>query len=83
MGWHVSHEHMARERAMDSRDVHQRTPALREGIVKKKPNVTLSNEVECDEAYGVAGQKGPPEVVKEKGRKGRRNRRKGTGGRGP
>jgi transposase-like protein len=49
---------------------------------KKKPVVTLSNEVECDEAYGVAGHKGYPEVVKSKGRKGRRRRRKGKSGRG-
>jgi hypothetical protein len=39
--------------------------------------VTLSNEVECDEVYVVAGHKGQPEVVKNKGRKGRRNRLKG------
>src|SRR6266478_2245048 len=26
----------------------------------------LSNEVECDEAYVIAGHKGQPEVVKEK-----------------
>jgi transposase len=44
--------------------------------------VTLSNEVECAEAYGVAGHKGSPEVVKSKGRKGRRRRRKGKSGRG-
>jgi len=44
--------------------------------------VTWSHEVECDEAYVVAGQKGQPEVVQNKGRKGRRNRRKGQGGRG-
>jgi hypothetical protein len=44
--------------------------------------VTLSNEVECDEAYVVAGHKGQPEVVKSKGRKGRRRRCKGTSGRG-
>ena len=42
----------------------------------------LSNEVECDEAYVIAGHKGQPEVVKHKGRKGRRRRRKGKGGRG-
>ena len=35
---------------------------------KKKPTVTLSNEVECDEAYVIAGHKGQPEVVKTKGR---------------
>ena len=44
--------------------------------------MTLSNEVECDEAYVIAGHKGLPEVVKTKGRKGRRRRLKGKGGRG-
>ena len=38
--------------------------------------------MECDEAYVVAGHKGQPEVVQNKGRKGRRNRLKGQGGRG-
>jgi transposase-like protein len=44
--------------------------------------VTLSDEVECDEAYVIAGHKGQPEVVKSKGRQGRRRRRKGQAGRG-
>jgi transposase-like protein len=44
--------------------------------------VTLSNEVECDEASVTAGHKGQPEVVKKHGRKGRRRRRKGPRGRG-
>lgn len=44
--------------------------------------MTLSNEVECDEAYVIAGHKGQPEVVKQKGRKGRRRRLKGPCGRG-
>jgi transposase-like protein len=44
--------------------------------------VTLSHEVECDEAYVVAGHTGQPKVVQTKGRKGRRNRLKGKGGRG-
>jgi hypothetical protein len=52
------------------------------GSRKKKPTVTLSNEVECDEAYVIAGHKGQPEVVKSKERKGRRRRLKGKGGRG-
>ena len=38
--------------------------------------------MECDEAYVIAGHKGQPEVVKHKGRKGRRRRRKGKAGRG-
>ena len=44
--------------------------------------MTLFNEVECDEAYGVAGHKGQPQGVKAKGRKGRRRRRKSKSGRG-
>ena len=42
------------------------TTQLREGIVERKPKVTLSGEVECDEAYVVAGHKGKPEEVKKK-----------------
>ena len=49
---------------------------------EKKPTVTLFNEVECDEAYVIAGHKGQPEVVKSKGQQGRRRRRKGKAGRG-
>jgi transposase-like protein len=41
--------------------------------------VTLSNEVKCDETYVIAGHTGQPEVVKQKGRKGRRRRRQGKG----
>ena len=44
--------------------------------------MTLSHEVECDEAYVIAGHKGQPEVVKSKERKGRRRRLKGKSGRG-
>ena len=44
--------------------------------------MTLSHEVECDEAYVIAGHKGQSEVVKTKGRQGRRRRLKGTAGRG-
>jgi transposase-like protein len=44
--------------------------------------VTLSNEVECDEAYVIAGHKGQPEVVQSQGRQGRRRRLKGKAGRG-
>jgi len=44
--------------------------------------VTLSNEVECDEAYVRAGHKGHPEVVKNNGRPGRRRQLHGPCGRG-
>src|SRR5713226_843242 len=49
---------------------------------KKKPPVTLVDEVECDEASVIAGHQGQLEVGKNKGRPGRRRRRKGQGGRG-
>src|SRR5213594_2660690 len=42
----------------------------------------LSDEVECDEAYVIVGHKGQPEVVKSKGRQGRRRRLQGKAGRG-
>src|SRR5215510_7366591 len=41
----------------------------------------LSNAVECDEASVRAGPKGPPGVVQNKGRQGRRRRLQGKGGR--
>ena len=44
--------------------------------------MTLSNEVECDEAYVIAGHKGRPEVVQNQGRQGRRRRLQGPCGRG-
>ena len=42
----------------------------------------LANEVECDEAYVIAGHKGQPEVVRRKDRQGRRRRLKSKAGRG-
>jgi transposase-like protein len=44
--------------------------------------VTLSHEVECDEASVIAGHKGQPEVVKSTERQGRRRRLQGKAGRG-
>jgi transposase-like protein len=44
--------------------------------------VTLANEVGCDEAYVIAGHKGHPEMVENKGRTGRRRRLQGKPGRG-
>jgi hypothetical protein len=35
--------------------------------VRKKPSPTLTDEVEYDEVYIVAGHKGKPEEVKKKG----------------
>ena len=49
---------------------------------KKKPVIQLSGEVESDECYIVAGQKGQPKKVKEANRKPRRRKLKGKRGRG-
>ena len=48
-------------------DVHQMTCQLRQGIVLKKSSPTLTDEVECDEVYIVAGHKGKPDEVEKKG----------------
>src|SRR5207244_13313659 len=58
------------------------TSQLRQGIVRKKPSPTLTDEVECDEVSIVAGHKGKPNEVVKKGRHGRRRRLKGNRGRG-
>jgi transposase-like protein len=50
MGLNVSNEQIAQELSLHESDAYQMTTALRDGIVKKKPTVTLSDEVECDEA---------------------------------
>ena len=44
--------------------------------------MTLSKEVECDEASVIAGHKGQPDVVKSKERPGRRRQLQGKAGRG-
>jgi transposase-like protein len=66
MGLNLSNEQIAHELDLNSDDAQKMTTQLREGIVERKPKVTLSGEVECDEVYVVAGRKGHPEEVKEK-----------------
>ena len=65
MGLNLSNEQIAHELDLNSDDAQKMTTQLREGIVERKPEVTLSGEVECDEAYVVAGHKGHPEEVKK------------------
>jgi hypothetical protein len=67
MGLNLSNQQIAHELDLNKDDVHQMTCQLREGIVKKKPSVTLSADVECDEIYLIAGHKGHPEAVQKKG----------------
>jgi transposase-like protein len=82
MGLNLSNEQIAQELDIDPDDAQVMASQLREGIVQRKPEVTLSGAVECDEVYVVAGHKGHPEAVRKKGRPGRRRRLKGAPGRG-
>jgi transposase-like protein len=67
MGLNLSNHQIAQELDLHPSDVHQMTCQLRQGIVSKKSSPILSDEVECDEVYIVAGHKGKPDAVKKKG----------------
>jgi len=67
MGLNLSNERVAKELDLDPDDARRMTTLPRGGIVQRKPEVTLRGEVECDEVYVVAGHKGHPEAVREKG----------------
>src|SRR6266581_1487478 len=67
MGLNLSNQQIAHELDLNKDDVHQMTTQLRQGIVRKKPSPILTDEVECDEVYIVAGHKGKPDEVKKKG----------------
>jgi transposase-like protein len=82
LGPNLSNEQSARELDLNADEAQKMTSQLREGIVERKPEVTLSGEVECDEVYVTAGHKGHPEAVRAQGRPGRRRRLKGARGRG-
>ncbi len=66
MGLNISNRQIAQELDLDTSDVQQMTRQLRQGVVIRKPEVKLNEEVECDEVYVVAGHKGHPEAVKKK-----------------
>jgi transposase len=82
MGLNLSNRQIPQELDVNPNDVQQMTHQLRRGVVVRKPQVKLEQEVECDEVYVIAGHKGHPGAVRKKGRKGRRNRLKGARGRG-
>src|SRR4051794_13996655 len=67
MGLNLSDEQIAQELGIDPDDAQVLASQLRGGIVERRPEVKLSGEVECDEVYVVAGHKGHPEAVREKG----------------
>jgi transposase-like protein len=70
MGLNLSNEQIAHELDLNSDDAQKMTSRLRQGIVERRPEVTLRGEVECDEVYVTAGHKGHPEAVKKKGGRG-------------
>jgi hypothetical protein len=67
MGLNLSNKQIAQELGIDPDDAQVMTSQLREGIVARKPEGTLSGEVESDEMYMVAGHKGHPAAVAKKG----------------
>ena len=70
MSLNVSNSQIAQELDLNISDVQKMTEQLRQTIHEKRPDVTLSGEVECDEVYIVAGHKGHPKEVKKKGDQG-------------
>lgn len=66
MGLNLSTAQISKELNLNKDDSHYMAGILRSGIVEKKPEETLSGEVEFDEVYVVAGHKGNPEAVKKR-----------------
>lgn len=69
MGLYLPNTQIAQELGVNPNDVQRMIEQLRDGIVSRPPEPILSGEVECDEAYIVAGHKGHPEAVKKRGGK--------------
>ena len=67
MGLNLSNRQIARELDLGVSDVQVMTEQLRAGLTTKIPPVTLEGEVEIDEIYVVAGHKGHPDAVAQKG----------------
>lgn len=66
MGLNLSNSQIARELNLNISDAQKMAKILRSKVVEKKPEVQLSEEVELDELYVVAGHKGNHEAVKKK-----------------
>ena len=67
MGLNLSTHQIAAELDLNKDDAQQMTSQRRTGIVEKKPEITLSGEVELDELYLIAGFKGQPAEVRKRG----------------
>lgn len=66
MGLNLSNRQIAQELGLNKDDVHSMTAQLRDGVVARRPEPSLSGTVECDEVYVVAGHKGHPTAVKKR-----------------
>jgi hypothetical protein len=67
MGLNLSNRQIAAELGLGTSDVQLMTEQVRNGLVAKAPEVSLSREVEVDEVYVVAGHKGRPAAVAKRG----------------
>jgi transposase-like protein len=67
MGLNLSNRQIAQELDLGASDVQAMTEALRGGLAAKAPAVRLAGEVEIDEVYVVAGHKGQPAAVAQRG----------------
>ena len=67
MGLNLSNRQIAQELGLSASDVQAMTEQLRGGLVAKVPAVRLEGEVEIDEVYVVAGHKGQPAAVAQRG----------------
>jgi transposase-like protein len=67
MGLNLSNRQIAQELDLAPSDGQAMTEALRHGLAARLPPVRLEGEVEIDEVDVVAGHKGQPAAVAEKG----------------
>ncbi len=55
MWLNLSNAQIAQELGLNPDDTQRMTEQLRQGIIARQPEPILSEEVECDEVYVVAG----------------------------
>ena len=70
MGLNLSNRQIAQELDLGQSDVQRMTEQLRTGLVARIPPLRLEGEVEIDEVYVVAGHKGNPTAVANRGDRG-------------
>ena len=66
MGLNISNRQISQELGISEKTAQNMTDKLRREVRKNNPKPTLSEEVEFDEVYIVAGHKGHQEAVKKR-----------------